>query len=551
MLLSLTIKNIALIDELTLNFSDGLTILTGETGAGKSIIVDSLNLILGERASKELIQTGKDSAYVEAYFDDIPKKSRELFYQNGIEYSDGVVFSRELSVSGKSICRVNGKLVPLNILKDLSSELVDLLGQHEHQSLLDEKIHLEFLDNFLGKNQIKTNVKNLFHEYKQLSREFSQVREKITDSERKLDLLNYQISEIQSLNYRDGELDELKLRQEALKNSETIEKSLYAGYEELYSGQTPALQKLKNAINAISDIKDLDKRYAVQFEKLNEAYYSIEEIAFDIRGLKDDCYYSESELDDIVSRIEAIEKVMRKYGGDMQSALKFLSDSILEQEELLNGEDLVNKIKQKLDEKEAELKEMCNKLTCLRKDAAKKFEQTVIRELGELGLGGSSFEVRFLSLDNYAESGLDDVEFYISTNRGETVKPLKKVASGGEISRIMLAFKLIGVSGINTTLIFDEIDTGISGKIAHVVSEKLKKISLKFQTICVTHLPQIAAKGDTHFLISKHVKNGKTRTEVTLLGEKLRIGEIARLAGGETDSAHALAKELISNNAIK
>ncbi len=546
MLNSLHIKNIALIDELSIDFSNNLNILSGETGAGKSIIVDSLNLVLGERASKELIKAGCESASVEAFFDDIPKTLIDLFSENGIDCSEGVVFARELSASGKGVCRINGRLVTLQTLKELSSSLVDLHGQHEHQSLLSEKNHLGFLDEYGGEAVEKylEEIKETFGEYKSMGKELSSLCERISDAERKLDILNFQIAEINTLNYRDGELEELMERKNILQNSEKIESALSEGYESLYGGSSPVLTKIKEMISSLQSISTMDKRYEKTLDKLNEAYYSLEDIAFELRDFKAECYYDEKELDDILNRLDDIHKISRKYGGNMGSALAFLNKSVLEQDELMQGGERVAALTEQLSDCEVKLKVLCAGLTDQRKVAAQKFEEEVTREFNELGLANSRFEVVFKPTA-YSSKGADDIEFFISTNAGEPLKPLRKVVSGGEASRIMLALKVISLEKSIATLVFDEIDTGISGKIAHTVAKKLAHLAEKYQTLCVTHLPQIAAKAKTHFLITKTTQDNQTKTNVTKLGEEERISEVARLTGGDTQSAQALARELI------
>ena len=556
MLSHLHIKNIALIDELDIDFLYGLNVLTGETGAGKSIIVDSMNLVLGERADRDLIQSGKENASVEAVFDISKTSLKPILEEYGFnDGEDTLVFSRELSASGKNICRINGRLTTLSILKEISDRLVDLHGQHEHQSLLDEKKHLSFLDKYAAENMkgIKEEVALCFEEYRQVIKKLHGITGQEGERDRRLDILKFQMDEIKKVKLAEGEEEALDAEREKLQNSEKITTALNLGYDTLYAGsegKEPALNSIKNVIHGLSDIMKLDERYEKALEKINEAYYTLEDTAYELRDLKDEFYFDPQRLEEIENRLDLLHTLKRKYGGSISSVLDFYDNAQKEYNELLDSGHMILELNDRLAALTKDLSRRCGELTQKRKISALKFEKDVMRELNDLGLKNAVFEVRFLETSGHAftREGLDNVEFYISTNPGEPLKPLNKIVSGGEISRIMLGLKNIS-AGLDELqcLIFDEIDTGISGHMAHVVGEKMLNISRARQVICVTHLAQIAALADRHFLITKETAGNRAQTGVQELVKEKRIGEIARLAGGlESGAALTHAGEMLA-----
>jgi DNA repair protein RecN (Recombination protein N) len=558
MLSRLIIKNIALIDMLEVQFSDGLNVLSGETGAGKSIIIDSVNLVLGERADRELIRTGAQTAAVEAWFSGVCGVE-DILSDQQIEVGEELVLSRELSLTGRNICRVNGTLVSLAVLKALSDRLVDVHGQHEHQSLLNEKNHILLLDEFGDTiKQALADVEKAYDAYMAVIKKQKMLFGNDGDRERRIDILKFQISEIKLANIAQGEEDELLAQRNRLNAAEKIMEALAAAYSLLYEAEPiNALSALKEASRRLQGISDVDVRYGDMAAKVDDAFYSLEEVIFAVRGEMSEGFFDPDALERIEDRLALIGSLKRKYQDPLSSGV-FLQKAEQELADLEDSEALLKELSQKAQQLKQQIYNGSVRLSQLRRDAAKHLEQLVVRQLKDLGMSSASFEVMFDSMPGiddaaYSRNGFDTVEFYISTNRGEPVKPLRKVASGGEVSRIMLAIKNIAAdTGGIPTMIFDEIDTGISGRIAQVVAEKLHNISCGRQVVCVTHLPQIASMADTHFLISKHSDEATTRTSLCALTEPERIREIARLTGGESKVSLAHAREMFDQaNAFK
>ena len=552
MLNKLIIKNIALINELEITLSEGMNVLSGETGAGKSIIVDSVNLVLGERADRELIRTGAEKAVVEAWFGDVTQSVRDILDAQQIEAADDLVLSRELSAAGKNVCRVNGTLVTLGVLKSISDALVDIHGQHEHQSLLNEKNHIVMLDSFDARiGTAKADVAAAYSEYTSISKRLKSLFGADGDRERKIDILGFQISEIEQANIKDGEEEELGAQKKRLNASEQIMGVLSAVYSALYESETSnVMAVLKDAGRRLAGISHIDNRYEDMAQKVDEVYYTIEEIAETIRDEMDLSGFDAQTLEETEDRLALIQSMNRKY-HDARIMGDFISHARQELEELVNSERLLAELNDKARAAKSMVYEKSIILSDLRKEAAVLFEQKMMGQLKDLGMASARFSVQFADTPDidhsvFSKSGIDTVEFFISTNRGEPQKQLKKIASGGEVSRIMLALKNIAADkGGIATMIFDEIDTGISGRMAQVVAEKLFSISLGRQVICVTHLPQIASMADKHFLVSKESDETMTRTYLDPLGEQDRIYEVARLSGGGSDVALAHAKEML------
>ncbi|MEG0629596.1 MAG: DNA repair protein RecN [Christensenellaceae bacterium] len=556
MIKSLLVKNIALIDELNIEFSEGLNVLSGETGAGKSILVDAMNLVLGERADRDLIRNGQEKAHVEAVIKINMETFKDFFEENLLDMEDELIISRELSVSGKNVCRMNGTVVSLSALKELTDRIIDLHGQHEHQSLLYAKNHLEFIDNFGGKSigEIKGSVHEKYAEYQDLQNKLSQIGGDEKQRAHSIDLLEYQISEITEAAVKINESEDLKTERELLRNSQNISQALNYGYDALYLGEGGecALTSIQNTIDQIEDIASYDEKYARILSSLKDGYYTIEDCAHEMHDLAEQVPFDEQRQAEIEERIDIINSLKRKYGTDEEEILQFLDDAQHQLCDLQNSEVLLKKLNTDITAVKHQLYEYYVELSNARKEAAKALCTLVIKELNDLGMSHAKFEARFepLALENstrFSKNGIDSTEFYISTNAGEPLKPLSKTASGGEISRIMLAFKNIsaGIDDIST-MIFDEIDTGISGRMALVVSQKMASISRSRQVICVTHLPQIASMADRNFLITKQSANNITKTSVACLAGDEVFSEIARLSGGiQTQNSISFAKELI------
>ena len=541
----LSVRNIALIESLDLALGDGLNILSGETGAGKSIIIDSLNFVLGERADKSLIRYGADSASVEAAFCDYLTPQISAYMEEfGIEPEDTLVIRRKMSVDGKNECRINGRISTLSVLKGLTELLVDIHGQHEHQSLVKPSNHLGMLD-ALGGDGIaaaRDAAAAAYAEYRALKEEFARFGDE-DERARKLDILAFQIEELEKADLRQGEEDDLLEKRARIRNAEKIISALDTarGILEGRSGASIA-GELKSAASALIPVSSYDERFSAVADRLDSAKTEIADIADTLSGLVDESDFDAGAAERVEERLERVRALKRKYGGSVEAAIDFLDKAREEKQTLENAAERVNELQGLIRKAGAVLSAAAEKLSSLRADCARKFERDITGELNDLGMGGTTFEVRIASdfaPDSVSENGGDSVEFLISPNIGEPLKPLAKIISGGEMSRFMLAMKNI-VAAIDNigTMVFDEIDTGISGRISAVVAEKMCNISMKRQVIAVTHMPALAAMADRHYLIEKGVEDGKTLTHITLLDDSLP--EIARLIGGADYSSHAL-----------
>ncbi len=550
MLREIYIKNIALIDELRIPFSKGFNVLSGETGAGKSIIIDSMGLICGLRAERELISTGSESAYVEALFDTVGTASEVLvpfLSELGIEPEDGsIIISRELHQNGRSICRINGRLQTLTSLRSVALCLLNIHGQNQLGEVLDSKNHLSIIDSY-GNTEIeavKQNVSKLFIEYTSVKKKIDSIKISEAERARMLDMYSYQVKEIENAKLAIGEEDELKKRRDEMLNSQKIADALNRAYSALSEN---AMSWLMESINALNDASKYSDRATSILNTVSDAYYTIEDQSFELAKLKDGLTYSEAELEEIEDRRHLINSLLRKYGGTSEAVLEYYEEISEKLYELENSEVQLEELNIELNKKEKQLKAESDKLSALRKKYAEVFSNSVASELTELGMSNAKVSTEFRE-KAFSKDGTDDMEFLISVNRGEPLKPLAKVVSGGEASRIMLAIKVISAAqdGIGT-LIFDEIDAGISGKIALVVAKKMARLASIRQVVCVTHLSQLASMADTNFFIEKTSDEAKTRTSVKVLDSQETENEVARLAGGSI-TAHAIehARELIS-----
>ncbi len=545
MLRQLCIENVALIDKLELTLRDGLNILSGETGAGKSIIIDSLNFVLGERADKSLIRYGTDFAVVQAVFDEyLNPQISEYLDSVGVEAEDILILRRKMTVEGKNECRINGRVATLSILKGLTELLVDIHGQHEHQSLLKSSNHIKLLDN-IGESEIhsaKDGVAAEFSKYSAFKRELSQYGDG-AERERRLDILNYQIEEIERVNVEDGEEESLLAQRKRIRNTEKILSALQTAKSALdgYDGGGVS-RDLKNASVTLNTIASFDDGIPSLCDRLSSARLEVDDISETLSDMLEKLDFDSRSADKVEERLDEVRNVLRKYGGDYESMQSFYERAKGEAEMLANAGDRVALLENEIKCSAGKLLENAEKLTALRRKVGDKFEKSMISELGDLGMGGSTFKVDIKSavdVDGISADGADSVEFLISPNVGEPLKPLAKIISGGEMSRFMLALKNISahVDGIGT-MVFDEIDTGISGNISAIVSEKLCNISRRRQVIAVTHMPSLAAMADSHYLISKSTVNGKTLTRVDLLEDDTE--EVARLIGGNDYSKFAV-----------
>lgn len=549
MLLELNIANIALIESLRIEFAQGFNVLTGETGSGKSIVVDCMNLVLGGRADRDFVRTGAEKGSVQALFD-IAKNSaaKTILGEMDIDCEDGMVaVSREISRSGRNICRISGVIVPLNTLRRLTGTLLDIHGQHEHQSLLDPAKHIAFLDAYGDNrhNELRAQAAKLHSERVKMESELKKNMLDAAERERLSDMLGFQIQEIASAKLKKGEEERLIARLRILENSEKIRTNVETAYEATYAGagRTPSAQELLlRAANAMDKLSQIDERYAELGLRLREMVYSAQDIGYELRDILDHMESDPELIEKVSKRLETIDRLERKYGPNLDDVLNFYASAVERLESIQTGDARIDALKAELAKKDAELDEVCTLLTASRRELAQRLAQAVMQQLRDLGMGRARLEIRIESLPRPTANGLDSVEFLISANPGEPLKPMASVASGGELSRIMLALKAISMEadGVDS-MVFDEIDTGVSGRMAQTVGEKMCAIARDHQVLCVTHLPQIAALGDAHFVVEKHTDGTTTETVVRQLDSEGRIHELSRLVGGAEDSTSSLS----------
>lgn len=556
MLERLSIKNIALIREQTIDFKSGFNVLTGETGAGKSLIIDSLSLLLGEKADKSLISHGQTFATVEAVFSSLSDNVINLLDEFGVERDDCLIISRKISVDGKNECRVNGVSFTLSMLKKLSAPLMDLHGQFEHQNLLKVANHIGILDSYGAKTigSLLQDYQICYSKYEENQNELRKLVTNDKERERLIDLYSFQVEEIDNAGFYEGEEEELKDFRNQVLHSEKIMDSLSSavslgkgdGYE--FSGIAESIKKIQTLLGSVSEYS---KEIAPQLERIESLKIEFEDVVDTLEEIKDNMYFDEQKAKQNEERLDLLSSFKKKYGSTISEIIDYRNNTQAELEKLINSENRVNELKSQQKKLETELVMIAEKLSKARKESALKMEKEVTAELVSLGMKSARFVIRIeqLSLENRTKDGFDKVEFMFSANLGEEVKPLKAVASGGEMSRFMLAVKNITakIEGIST-LIFDEIDTGVSGMMALVLGEKLCMVSKFAQVICVTHLAQVASFGKNHFLIEKTEANGKTITSVKQLEREERVKEIARLVSGVvSEKALQSAEELLKN----
>lgn len=552
MLLQLSIKNFALIEEITLDLDEGFTILAGETGAGKSILIDAINYVLGSKFNKDLIRTGEEKTFVEAICSIEDNKSlKEILDFYDIEYDDILIISRESFKNGKSVIRVNGKAIILSNLRKISEKLIDIHGQHSNQNLLNKDRHIEYLDSF-G----KINLENDFIKYKESFVEFKDIKDKILSlnknerDEKLIDYIKYQIEEIDNASLSAGEEEKLIDRYNILSNHEKIRNSLARSYSYLDSstGEYSVLDSLDFVVREISAIEKHSEKAKLIKERVNNTYYELQDLTKDIKSLLDESYYDENELDEINSRIYKIGLLKKKYGSSIEEILKYRENLDKQYQEIINSEEIIKELKNKLIVIEKRLDKYSKNIHEKRVILGKAIEEKIEKELKYVGLGKCTFKISIEYDDSFNLKGKDKVQFMISTNLGEPIKPMEKIVSGGELSRIMLSLKSVFIDKDNTpTIIFDEIDTGISGRIAQCVAEKMYEISNKHQVLCITHLPQIASMSDNHYMVKKYIENEKTFTKIEKINEEKKIEEIAIMLGGVklTENTLTNAREII------
>ena len=549
MLLSLDIRNIALMDEMQVDFGPGLHVLTGETGAGKSIIVDAVALLLGGRAQKELIRTGAEKARVEGVFDlsDCPA-AQAMLAQMELDDGNELILCREITAQGRSSCRVNGMLLPLGQYQQLTGLLMDIHGQHEHQFLMDEKRHLTMLDasGDEAHQHLLAQTKAKFTAWHEARAALEHLQQQSAQAQERLELLRLRFKELKAAKLVPGEEETLAQERDRFRNSEKIESGLREAFEAVYDGTSPAAESLRSAVNALAPIERLDGDYAALRARLDGLYYEAEDIGLTLRDLLSRLDSDPDRLEQVQARLDLIRRLSRKYGGaDTGELLSRQQDMEQEIATFENLDDLLEQAARKEKTLSQAYQQAAAALTASRQALAKKFEQEMETQLQDLNMGGTRFSV---SLRPCAPSALgsETVAFLIAPNRGEELQPLSKIASGGELSRLMLAIKSVAAKREGVpSMIFDEIDTGISGRAAQVVGEKMAAIARERQVLCVTHLQQIAALADRHYLVEKFFDGQRTRTRLTLLEGEARVSEIARMLGGEGESARAHAREML------
>lgn len=571
MLAQITIKDFAIIDEITVNFNDGLTVLTGETGAGKSIIIDAIQLLAGARASVEFVRHNSDEAWIEGIFfiDNENHNVYSILKELDIQVDDeegSIILQRIITAKGKSICRINGKLVTLSILKEVGQTLIDIHSQHETQSLMHPENHIKLLDyyEFNKINLTKEAYLELYEELNELQKKFKQLTESEKQFNERTDLLSFQLNELQSANLEIGEDEELENERHRLMNYEKLFENLQLSYHSLF-GDNKALDFLSQAATSLEQIEDIDPSFKKISEEIKSHYYGLEELSYQIRQHLDGLEYDPQRLDEVESRLHEINRLKRKYGREIDQLISLMIEMEEELEQLENKEVHLESLQKQILSLQKDTLVEAENLRKTRQQVAEKLKNEIKKELKDLYLEKAIFDVEFSTIDGdiiwkdkkvkLTKNGLDQIQFLISTNPGEPLKPLHKVASGGEMSRIMLALKRIFSEQQNvTSVIFDEVDTGVSGRVAQAIAEKINEISKKSQVICITHLPQVAAMADQHLLIEKELDKDRTKTKVIKLTKEQSVEELARMISGseltETTKKHAL--ELIEQaNSVK
>ena len=526
MISSLHIRNIGIIEDLSIDFNKGLNVLTGETGAGKTLIIDSLQIISGGRFSKDMIRKGESNSFVELCLY-CPEHEKAI--------EGNIIVSREINVNGKNMCKINGRMVTVNELKEFMKQFIEIHGQNDNQNLLDSKLHLKYLDGFIGKEILgedKETYRRLYNRYLEIKEELKQNYGDDKERQRKLDLLRYQTEEIEQAKLKENEEQGLEEKRNLFLNSEKIAENLNEA-DSLLSENT--IDSLSMAIRALEKIEGIDKKYEKASNSLKSSYYELQELARDINEYKEDVYFDEEERNNVEERLDTIYSLKRKYGNSIQEILEYNKQIQEEIEHIENLEEYNNKLKVELKKIEKEMNTLGKKISDIRTEYAEKLSKSINQELVDLEMKNAKINVKVdYKEEEFFKTGKDLVKFYITTNLGEDEKELSKIASGGEMSRTMLAIKkVLADTDQIPVLVFDEIDTGISGKAANSVASKLKAIAKKHQVMCISHLPNIAAVADYNYFISKNVKEERTKTQIRLLKENEVIEEIARISSGE------------------
>lgn len=560
LLVELNIHNFAIIEDISLDFRKGMTVLTGETGAGKSIIIDALGLLVGGRGSADFVRHGTKKCVLEGHFDcPNSKELKERFKQESIDFEeDSIVIQREIYENGRSVSRVNGSVVTIALLKIIGTFLIDIHGQNEHQELMQSENHIHLLDSFDNEQiqELKEDYQLIYQEYRLTKKQYNDWKDREQELAQKIDILRFQTEEIAEANLTIGEEEELEEEERRLANFQNITQALTISYQVIQENEPGALELLGKAMDEMRGIEELDEDLKEISKITNDTFYQLQELASEMYNVLDRQEYDEDRLNEIAGRLNTIQQLKRKYGSSIAEILNFYEGAVEELEEIDHQELSKSELAEKIEILEKDLLNKGKKLSEERREIALVLENQIHEQLKELYMNKVDFLVRFnqdldaLTTSDANKMGLDQVEFYISTNPGEPRKPLTKIASGGELSRMMLAMKTIftKAQGV-TSIIFDEIDTGVSGRVAQAIAEKIYSISVHSQVLCITHLPQVAATADNHLYVRKEVSDERTSTSAELLPENERIKEIARMLSGSevTEPALEAAKELRRN----
>jgi len=548
MLTDLSIKNFAIIDSLHISFGGGLNILTGETGAGKSIIIDAVNLVLGGRASSDLIRSGAEEASVDAMFD-ISEESALItwFAERGIDADDELLLKRTISRSGKNRIFINGSMATLATLSEVACRLINIYGQHESQTLLRVDQHLEMLDSYASLHELKSAFSSIYRLHRKVMERLSSLENGARDAEKQKDLLSYQLDEIRTAALIPGEDDALESEKNLLVHAEKLLLKTRSAYDLLYGAEESALGFLGAAKAALSEAVPVDRTLEPLCEEISSAALQLEDAALTLRDYAAKIENDPSRLQAIDDRLELVRKLKRKYGESIEAILSRMGEMEEELATLADSDASREELELEAGRLQTELKKEGAALSLRRRDAATRLAGALEKEVHQLAMKHATFSIRFEALSEPRETGFEKTEFLFSPNPGEDPKPLSRIASGGELSRIMLAMKQLHPESDVPTLVFDEVDTGIGGATSSMVGSKLKRVAAGQQVLCITHLPQVAVYADSHYLVSKSIENGRTRTEVTLLSGEKRVDEIARMLGGAfvTDKSREHAAELI------
>ena len=552
MLLELSIKDFAIIEKLDASFRQGMTVLTGETGAGKSIIIDAVGLLAGGRGSVDFVRTGADKAVLQGVFDIAEiANTKTVLEELGIEPTNDLVITRELLKTGRSVCRVNGTIVNLNSLKKIGQTLIDIHGQNEHQELMDSDKHLRLLEQFdyATVADTKQRYQAAFKAYTKLNRRLNQSLKNEHEWNQRVDMLQFQVDEIKAANLIEGEDEELEKRRDQLVNFQSISDALAASFQVLESEEgVSATDQIGNVMQEMQGIADYDEEYEQIADEVQNAYYSLEDVTNRVRLAIDSMEWNPAELDEVEQRLETIRQLKKKYGNSITEILKYLSRIENELAEMTGAGQNLDDLAVEVEKRLQETKQLGTQLTNLRQKMALKLEQAVRDQLAGLYMEKTQFKVQFNSKKVPELDGLDNVGFLIQPNPGEDLKPLAKIASGGELSRIMLALKTIFArnEGV-TSIIFDEVDTGVSGRVAQAIADKIHEISNHSQVLCISHLPQVAARADYQLHVAKKVVKGRTMTNLTALDDEGRVNEIAKMLAGVdlTELSLEHARELL------